>query len=65
MSVMQVAQCKKLQRGAGRNLFLLASKLEDNQAQLDKARQTVAHVIWFFNNQELSTRALEKQDPEI
>lgn len=40
------------------------TKLEDNQAQLDKARQTVAHVIWFFNNQELSTRALEKQDPE-
>jgi cell division protease FtsH len=39
-------------------------KLEDNQAQLDKSRQTVAHVVWFFNNQELSTRSLEKQDPE-
>lgn len=42
----------------------LSSKLEENVAQLDKSRQTVSHVIWFFNNQELSTRALEKQDPE-
>jgi len=42
----------------------LTTKLEDNQAQLDKARQAVSHVIWFFNSQEVSTRALEKQDPE-
>jgi len=42
----------------------LNTELEDNQAQLDKARQSVDHVIWFFNNQELSTRSLEKQDPE-
>jgi cell division protease FtsH len=41
------------------------TRLEDNQIQLDKARQAVANVIWFFNNQELSTRALEKQDPEV
>ncbi len=40
------------------------TKLDDNQAQLDKSRQDVAHVIWFFNNQELSSRSLEKQDPE-
>ncbi|CDZ81042.1 ATP-dependent zinc metalloprotease FtsH [Candidatus Rubidus massiliensis] len=40
------------------------TKLEDNQAQLDKARQAVSHVVWFFNNKELSTRALEKQDTE-
>lgn len=39
-------------------------KLEENQAQLEKARQAVNNVIWFFNNQELSTRALERQDPE-
>lgn len=38
--------------------------LEKNEAQLDKARQSVSHVIWFFNNKELSTRALEKQDVE-
>jgi len=42
----------------------LNTKLEDNEALLDKSRQSVANVIWFFNNQELSTRALEKQDPE-
>lgn len=42
----------------------LNAKVEDNQVQLEKARQAVSGVIWFFNNQELSTRALEKQDPE-
>ncbi len=35
-----------------------------NEVQLDKAREAVASVSWFFNNKELSTRALEKQDPE-
>ena len=40
-------------------------RLEDNQVQLDKVRQSVAGVIWYFNNQELSTRSLEKQDPEV
>lgn len=43
---------------------LLNSKLEDNESLLEKSRQSVANVIWYFNNQELSTRALEKQDPE-
>ncbi len=38
--------------------------LEKNEALLEKARSKVASVIWYFNNQELSTRALEKQDPE-
>lgn len=38
--------------------------LEQNEAQLEKARQSVSNVIWFFNNHELSTRALERQDPE-
>ncbi len=46
------------------NYTQLSARLEDNQAQLDKARQTVSSVIWFFNSQELSTRALEKQDSE-
>lgn len=41
-----------------------SQKLDDNQQQLDKARQAVASVIWFYNNQELSTRSLEKQDDE-
>ena len=40
-------------------------KLENNKIQLDKARQAVSNVIWYFNNKELSTRSLEKQDPEI
>lgn len=44
---------------------LVVSKLEENQAQLDKARQSVSQVVWFFNNNEFSTRTLEKQDPEV
>ncbi len=43
---------------------VVSKSLEQNEAQLDKARQSVASVIWFFNNKELSTRALERQDPE-
>jgi cell division protease FtsH len=43
----------------------ITAELEKNEALLDKARQKVANAIWFFNNQELSTRALEKQDPEV
>lgn len=38
--------------------------LVKNESQLDKSRQKVAEVIWFFNNQELSTKSLEKQNPE-
>lgn len=38
--------------------------LEKNVTQLDKARQKVASVIWYFNNQEMSTRSLEKQDAD-
>ncbi|HEY4255115.1 MAG TPA: ATP-dependent zinc metalloprotease FtsH [Chlamydiales bacterium] len=41
-----------------------SSQLEQTDALLDKARGKVTNVIWYFNNQELSTRALEKQDPE-
>ncbi len=39
--------------------------LDQNEVQLEKARQQVAGVSWYFNNQELSTRALEKQDNEV
>jgi cell division protease FtsH len=39
--------------------------LEKDEALLEKARSKVASAIWFFNNQELSTRTLEKQDPEV
>lgn len=43
---------------------IVGSELDQNQIELDQARQSVANVIWFFNGKELSTRALEKQDPE-
>ncbi len=42
----------------------VSTKLEDNRIQLDKSEKSVASVIWFFNNQELSTKSLAKQDPE-
>lgn len=41
------------------------ASLEQNQTQLEKARASVINASWFFNNQELSTRTLEKQDPEL
>ena len=41
------------------------SLLEKNEAQFEKSRQNVTNVTWYFNNQELSTRMLEKQDPEV
>lgn len=39
-------------------------QLEDNTAQLEKARKAVAQTIWFFKNKEISTNALERVDPE-
>lgn len=44
--------------------LILSQNLEKNEAQLEKARNSVTSVIWFFNNKELSTRAFEKQDTE-
>jgi len=38
--------------------------LDENESQLVKSRQSVANVTWFFNNRELSTKALEKQSSE-
>ena len=38
--------------------------LDTNVAQLTKSRRSVSNVTWFFNNKELSTRALERQDAE-
>lgn len=43
----------------------VSAKHEKNLTLLDKARTKVSGANWFFNNQELSTRALEKQDPEV
>jgi cell division protease FtsH len=39
--------------------------LDQNIVNLDRARLSVANVIWFFNNKQVSTRALESQDPEV
>jgi cell division protease FtsH len=43
----------------------VTQELEQNEVLLDKSRQKMTNVIWYFNNQELSSRALEKQDPEV
>lgn len=43
----------------------VSQDLQKDEALLEKSRAKVASAIWFFNNQELSTRALEKQDPEV
>lgn len=43
----------------------MIAKLDETEMQLDKAREPEIGAIWFFNNSELSTRALEKQDPDI
>lgn len=43
----------------------VTDELEKNETLLDKARQQVAGSVWFFNDEELSTRALEKKDPEL
>ena len=39
--------------------------IDENTAKLNKSRDLVADVIWYFNDQELSTRTLEKQDSEL
>jgi cell division protease FtsH len=38
--------------------------LEANQLQLEKARTYVINTTWYYNNQELTTPSLEKQDPD-
>lgn len=40
-------------------------EIEKNDALLAKARQAVTNTVWYFNNSELSTKALETQDTEI
>lgn len=43
----------------------VTKELDQNGTQLEKARQSTSQIVWFFNNKELSSRALEKEDPEI
>ncbi len=42
----------------------VSQEYASNSAQLEKARQSVGETIWYFNNQELSTKALEKQESD-
>ncbi len=42
----------------------LVDQLERNEQLLQRARASVAEATWFFNNRELSTKMLEKQNPE-
>jgi cell division protease FtsH len=38
--------------------------LAQNELQLDRAKTNVTDTIWFFDNQELTTKQLETQNPE-
>lgn len=42
-----------------------SQQLIENSQALDQARANVADAVWYFGNQELSTRRLEQQDPEL
>jgi len=45
-------------------LQALGQRIEDNSMKLEKIRPQVASMVWYFNNQEMGSRALEKQDSE-
>lgn len=55
----------RLYREDFNRLVKLLGEREEIQAQLDKLRSELTQAVWYFNNQELSSRALEKQDPEV
>ena len=42
----------------------LQKQISANNQQLGNAREKVASYFWFFNDKEISTKALEKQDSE-
>ena len=42
----------------------VVKRLEGNQQLLARAKASVADATWFFNNRELSTKMLERQNPE-
>ena len=43
---------------------LLTKKLEETHLRLERAMQPVSDQVWFFNNEEVSSRLLEKQESE-
>jgi cell division protease FtsH len=59
----QLRSVRSYKAAAEQNLAL-SETYDKNVAELSKARQSVSSVIWFFNDKELSTSSLEKQDPE-
>jgi cell division protease FtsH len=55
-------------RGYGEDLQAYADasvQFVNNTQTLDQARNEVAEVVWYFGNQELSSRRLEQQDPDL
>lgn len=42
----------------------LSLRLENNEALLEKNRDDVSSVVWYFNDELISTKSLEKQDRE-
>jgi cell division protease FtsH len=42
----------------------LIKKIEENSQRLERSLQPVVNYVWFFNNEEVSSRDLAKQPPE-
>lgn len=47
-----------------KRLAVLSMSLAANEGQLDRARESVIGLAWYFNDIELSTKMLEKQDAD-
>ncbi len=60
----QLRSVRDYKEDASRASQLLV-QLDENEAQLERAQNGVSGVVWFFNNKEISTRALTRQDPEL
>ncbi len=46
-------------------IVVLQAKIDENRQKLDRAYASVVDAIWYFNNDEISSRMLEKQEPEM
>lgn len=42
----------------------LVKKIDENSQRLERTLQSVINYVWYFNNEELSSRDLDKQPPE-
>jgi len=43
----------------------LSKKIEENSIRLERALQPVSDFVWYFNNEEISSRVLAQEPPEI